>query len=143
MLNVFWSTKLILAYVMQLKLKFPLANICLLFMYVIVLVNLHCFDIIFQAQSLKPQSPDDFCRRRSCDTNPLQFTPAAFSDPNPNIELALFYQKFLGAPPLKSRPDHVNVSNHLSEIVEQIQCFNNRMKEFDRVVLDLCHDDSE
>lgn len=105
--------------------------------------NLHCFDIIFQAQSLKPQSPDDFCRRRSYDTNPLQFTPAAFSDSNPNIELALFYQKFLGAPPLKLRPDHVNVSNHLSEIVEQIQCFNDRMKEFDRVVLDLCHDDSE
>ncbi|XP_025420496.1 autophagy-related protein 13 homolog isoform X2 [Sipha flava] len=96
-------------------------------------------------QSVKPHSPEDFCRRRSCDTNPLQFKPAAFSDSNPNIELALFYQKFLRAPSLRVRPDHLNVNNHLSEIVEQIKCFDERMDEFDRVVLDLCHkdDDSE
>jgi len=59
--------------------------------------------------------------------------------------LALFYQNFLGAPSLKVRPEHLNVCNHLSEIVEQIKCFDERMVEFDRVVLDLCHkdDDSE
>lgn len=96
-----------------------------------------------QAQSLKPQSPDDFCRRRSCDTNPLQFTPAAFSNSNPNTDLAVFYQKFLSAPPLNSSPDHSNISNHLSEIVEQIKTFNDKIKDFDRVVLDLCHEDSE
>lgn len=88
---------------------------------------------------------EDFCRRRSYDSNPLQFKPAAFSDSNPNIELALFYQKFLRAPSLRVRPDHLNVNNHLSEIVEQIKCFDERMDEFDRVVLDLCQkdDDSE
>ncbi|XP_060853507.1 autophagy-related protein 13 homolog isoform X1 [Rhopalosiphum padi] len=103
------------------------------------------FILVELGQTVKPQSPEDFCRRRSCDNNPLQFKPAAFSDSNPNIELALFYQKFLGAPSLKVRPDHLNVYNHLSEIVEQIKCFDERMEEFDRVVLDLCHkdDDSE
>ncbi|XP_050422725.1 autophagy-related protein 13 homolog isoform X2 [Adelges cooleyi] len=96
-------------------------------------------------QSAKPQSPEDFCRRRSYDTNPLQFKPAAFSDSNPNIELALFYQRFLRAPSLKLRSDHNNINNHLSDIVEQIKSFNDRMEEFDRVVLDLCRkdDDSE
>ncbi|XP_050538084.1 autophagy-related protein 13 homolog isoform X2 [Daktulosphaira vitifoliae] len=96
-------------------------------------------------QSVKLQSPEDFCRRRSYDINPLQFKPAAFSDSNPNIELAMFYQKFLGAPTLKLRSDHLNINNHLSEIAEQIKSFNERMEEFDRVVLDLCRtdDDSE
>jgi len=95
------------------------------------------------AQSIKLQSPENFCRRRSCDTNPLQFKPAAFSDSNPNIELALFYQKFLGAPSLKLNSDHLNVCNHLTEIVEQIKCFDDRMEEFDRLVLDLCRKDED
>lgn len=59
--------------------------------------------------------------------------------------MALFYQKFLGAPSLKLHSYNLNVYNHLSEIVEQIKCFDDRMEEFDSVVLDLCHkdDDSE
>jgi len=73
----------------------------------------------------------------------LQFKPAAFSDSNPNIELALFYQKFLGAPSLKLNSDHLNVCNHLTEIVEQIKCFDDRMEEFDRLVLDLCRKDED
>ncbi|VVC39980.1 Hypothetical protein CINCED_3A005588 [Cinara cedri] len=106
------------------------------------LMNTSSNDFIM-GQSVKPRTPEDFCRRRSCDTNPLQFQPAAFSDSNPNTQLALFYQTFLTAPPLKVCSDHLNICNHLSEIVDQIKCFDERMEEFDKVVLDLCHKDND
>lgn len=71
----------------------------------------------------------------------LQKTP--FAGSNANTDLGLFYRECQSAPPLQGvNARERTVAEQVGDLTLQLEAFETSLKEYDRVITELCHVDN-